>query len=129
MSLLWCNKSLCCRSILTSNAKKGAIKFALLIVFQLPSSKNFQHHDKLTVFYTKSTQPFSLMVKLGYLVINQKFWQDMAEHLNNFLTSIGKNLQETIPPTADSQIIFLKPLDKMSDSIVLIAEHDQSLFS
>ena len=69
------------------------------------------------------------MVKLGYLVINQKFWQDMAEHLNNFLTSIGKNLQETIPPTADSQIIFLKPLDKMSDSIVLIAEHDQSLFS
>ena len=53
----------------------------------------------------------------------------MAEHLNNFITSTGKNLQETIPPSADSQIIFLKPLGKMSDSIVLIAEHDQSLLS
>ena len=45
------------------------------------------------------------------LLINQKFatnQQDMTENFNNFFTSIGKNLQETIPPTREDYAQYLK---------------------
>ena len=45
------------------------------------------------------------------LLINQKSvtnQQDMAEHFNNFFTSIGKNLQETIPRTRKDYVQYLK---------------------
>ena len=32
----------------------------------------------------------------------------MAEHFNNFFTSIGKNLQETIPRTRKDYVQYLK---------------------
>ena len=43
----------------------------------------------------KTNSPFFLLINQKY-VANQ---QDMAEYFNNFFTSIGKNLQETILPT------------------------------
>ena len=41
----------------------------------------------------------------------------MAEHFNNFFISIGKNLQETIPPTRKDYAQYLKTPSKSNFSI------------
>ena len=41
----------------------------------------------------------------------------MAEHFNNFFTSIGKNLQETIPPTRKDYAQYLNTPNKSNFSI------------
>ena len=52
----------------------------------------------------KTNNPSSLLINQKS-VTNQ---QDMAEHFNNFFTSIGKNLQETIPRTRKDYVQYLK---------------------
>ena len=55
-----------------------------------------------------------------YTLTNQKSvknHQDMAEHLNNFFTSIGKNLQETIHLTIKDYVKYLKTPSKSNFSI------------
>ena len=56
----------------------------------------------------KTNKPSSLLINQKS-VTNQ---QDMAEHFNNYFTSIGKNLQETIPPTRTDYAQYLKTLSK-----------------
>ena len=41
----------------------------------------------------------------------------MAKHFNNYFTSIGKNFQETIPPTRKDYAQYLKTLSKSNFSI------------
>ena len=41
----------------------------------------------------------------------------MAEHFNNFFTSIGKNLQKTVPPTRKDYVQYLKTPNKSNFSI------------
>ena len=57
------------------------------------------------------------------LLINQKSitnQQDMAEHFNNFFTSIGKNLQEKIAPTRNDYAQYLKTPNKRHWKIVKV---------